>query len=102
MNRTPITSKTGLCGVAYNATTKTLELAFASKKAGEKERVYPYTPFTAADWEAFQKAESKGSHFLKQIKPAFRCTRIEEPDAEDEKKDRKTFETSEPEEPTPF
>jgi hypothetical protein len=102
MNRTPITSKTGLCGVAYNATTKTLELAFASKKAGEKERVYHYTPFTAADWEAFQAAKSKGSHFLKQIKPAFRCTRIEEPDAENKKEDRKPFNTSEPEAEIPF
>jgi KTSC domain len=78
MNRTPITSKTGMCGVAYDPATETLELAFTSRKEGQPEKVYHYAKFTAADWDAWQAAESKGSHFLKVVKPKFACTKIEE------------------------
>ena len=78
MNRTPVVSKTGMCGVAYDAASETLELAFAARKAGDPEKVYHYTPFTAADWDAWRAAESKGSHFLRVVKPGFRCTKIEE------------------------
>jgi hypothetical protein len=104
MQRTPITSKTGMTGIAYDQTSETLELSFVSRKAGEPDKVYHYTPFTAADWEAFQAAESKGSHFLRQIKPAFRCTKIEESHAENEKskETRKPFNTKADGEEIPF
>jgi len=102
MKRAPITSKTGMCGVAYDQATETLELAFSPRKAGEKEKVYQYTPFTPEDWSQFQAAQSKGSHFLKFIRPCFRCTRIEEKDAEDKAQDRKAFDTETPDENLPF
>lgn len=78
MNRTAVVSKTGMCGMAYDAATQTLELAFASRKEGEPEKVYHYHSFTPADWEAFEAAESKGSHFCRVIKPGFACTKVEE------------------------
>jgi len=85
MERTAVTSKTGMVGYAYDAATETLEIAFASRKPGEPDKVYHYAAFTAADWEAFQAAESKGSAFLKWIKPKFACTKIEPEKSANEK-----------------
>lgn len=75
MERTAIISKTGMTGYAYNAQAEVLEIAFKPKNAGEPEKVYHYTPFKAADWQAFQAAASKGSHFLKVIRPHFACAK---------------------------
>lgn len=77
MERKAVVSKTGMTGYAYDAATKVLEIAFASRKPGEPDKVYHYAEFTAEDWAAFQAAESKGSHFLKVVKPKFKCTKIE-------------------------
>jgi hypothetical protein len=85
MERTPVVSRTGMTGYAYDAATKVLEIAFASRKLGEPDKIYHYADFKAEDWAAFQAAESKGSHFLKVIKPKFSCTKIEP-----EKKDAET------------
>jgi KTSC domain len=87
MDRTPVVSKTGMTGYAYDAATKVLEIAFASRKPGEPDKVYHYAEFTAEDWAAFQAAESKGSHFLKTIKPKFACTKIE-PEKTDAQKEK--------------
>jgi hypothetical protein len=87
MERTPVVSKTGMTGYAWDAASKVLEIAFASRKPGEPDKVYHYAEFTAEDWAAFQAAESKGSHFLRAIKPKFACTKIgtEKTNAEKEK-----------------
>ena len=77
MQRTSVVSKTGMCGYAWDAATETLEIAFVSRKAGEPEKIYHYTPFKKEDFDAFMAAESKGSHFLKTIKPGFRCEKQE-------------------------
>ncbi len=77
MERTPIVSKTGMCGYAYDPTTETLEIAFKPNKEGDPERVYQYSAFKQADWEAFLASESKGSHLLKAIKPKFTGKKIE-------------------------
>jgi hypothetical protein len=77
MHRTLVVSKTGMCGVGYDAATQTIEIAFKAKKEGDPEKVYQYTPFTEADWKAFKEAPSMGSHFLRVIKPNFACKKIE-------------------------
>lgn len=79
MIRNPITSKTGLAGAGYDPATETLELEFASRKEGEPSKLYHYHDFTPADYDAFVAAESKGSHFMKHVKPVFKCTRVELP-----------------------
>ena len=76
MNRTPVTSKTGMRGIGYDAETKTLEIEFASRKEGEPGTLYHYHGFAAEDYDAFLAAESKGSHFIKNVKPLFQCTKI--------------------------
>jgi hypothetical protein len=87
MERTTVVSKTGMTGIGYDAASKVLEIAFASRKPGEPDKVYHYAEFTPEDWAAFQAAESKGSHFLRAIKPKFACTKIgtEKTDAQKEK-----------------
>ena len=69
MERTAINSKTGMTGYAYHAETQNLEISFKGKNEGEADRVYQYAPFTPENFESFVAAESKGSHFLKAIKP---------------------------------
>lgn len=76
MERTAVVSKTGMTGFAYDAANETLEISFASRKPDQPESVYHYAAFTLADWEAFQAAESKGSHFLKVVKAKFACTKV--------------------------
>lgn len=53
--------------IGHNPATNTLSIQFKSK-SGEGS-VYHYSNFTAADFDAFEKAESVGSHFGKHIKP---------------------------------
>ena len=77
MERIAITSKTGMTGFAYDPATEILEIAFKAKNEGEPDRVYHYTAFKPEHWDAFQAAESKGSHFLKVIKPKFTCRKLE-------------------------
>jgi hypothetical protein len=55
--------------IGYDAETKTLAIQFKGK--GETPgSVYHYSNFTPDDWQAFRDAESIGSHFYKNIKPA--------------------------------
>jgi len=96
MKRTAIESSL-LSTAAYDAASQVLELSFRA----HPEKVYHYSNFTPADWEAFQQAESKGSHFLKTIKPKFPCRKIEEEHAEEDKEARKPFKTDK-DETTPF
>jgi len=91
MKRTAIESSL-LSTAAYDAASQVLELSFRA----HPEKVYHYSNFTPADWEAFQAAESKGSHFLRVIKPTFSCRKIEEEHAEEDKEARKPFKTDEP------
>jgi hypothetical protein len=89
MQRIPVVSKTGMTGRAYVPATQTLEISFVSRKEGEPDKVYQYSPFTQEQWDTFLSAESTGSHFLKIIKPRVKpgdltCVKIEpEKKAED-------------------
>jgi len=82
-------------------------LEFRSKKEGEPGKVYRYADVGPEAYKAFMAAPSLGSHFLKEIKPAHACTKVEpeKPHAEDEKKTsegRKPFKTATPDENVPF
>jgi len=63
----PIESRQ-LAAIGYDATTETLAIQFKNWK-GETGSTYHYGNFTAADFAAFQAAESKGKHFGAHIKP---------------------------------
>lgn len=60
---TPVESSR-LQAIGYNPDTQTLAIQFSPAS------VYHYANFTAEDWAAFQAAESKGSHFIKNIQNA--------------------------------
>jgi hypothetical protein len=75
MERIAVESKTGMCGYAYDPVTQTLEIAFKPKNEGEPEKVYHYSNVSQSDYDKFANAESKGSHFLKFIRPCFPCER---------------------------
>lgn len=53
----------------YDAATKTLAIQFHNRAKDGPGSLYHYANFTSADWEAFKAAESKGSHFKREIKP---------------------------------
>ncbi|MBW9334546.1 KTSC domain-containing protein [Herbaspirillum sp. RU 5E] len=56
-----------IAAIGHDAATNTLAIQFPGK--GDKPgSVYHYANFTAADFKAFQEAESKGSFFGKNIK----------------------------------
>jgi len=55
--------------IGHDAASNTLAIRFKNGK-GEPSSVYHYDNFTAADFAAFQGAESIGSHFGKHIKSA--------------------------------
>ncbi len=76
MERTPVESRTGICGIGYDPATETLELEFKSRTQGEPGTLYHYSHFTQADYDAFMAAESKGSHFLKNVKTKFQCAKL--------------------------
>jgi hypothetical protein len=75
MERIAVQSKTGMCGYAYDKVTQILEIAFKGKNEGEPEKVYHYSNVSQEDYDKFARAESKGSHFLKAIRPCFPCER---------------------------
>jgi len=54
--------------IGHDANTNTLAIRFKNFK-GEAASLYHYSNFTAADFEAFKKADSLGTHFGKHIKP---------------------------------
>ncbi|EJN06452.1 KTSC domain-containing protein [Herbaspirillum sp. YR522] len=57
-----------IAAIGHDAATNTLAVQFPSK-TDRPGSVYHYANFTAADYAAFQAAESKGKHFIHQIKP---------------------------------
>jgi hypothetical protein len=65
-----------MCGIGYDPATETLEIEFKSRKPDQPNTLYHYTPVTQADYDLFAAAESKGSHFLRVIKPGFACKKI--------------------------
>ena len=52
-----------LSGIGYDSKNNILAIEFHGGA------VYHYQNVTQEDWEALEKAESKGSHFYKKIKP---------------------------------
>jgi hypothetical protein len=64
---TPVESRQ-IAAIGHDAETQTLAIQFKNWK-GEATSVYHYRNFTAADFAAFQAAESKGKHFGAHIKP---------------------------------
>lgn len=76
---TPVTSSQ-LAAIGHDPDTNTLAIRFNGKD-GKLGGLYHYSNFTAEQFEAFQAAESKGSHFIRTIKPnadKFPYTRINE------------------------
>jgi hypothetical protein len=88
MKRTPVESKTGMCSYGYDPVTERLEIAFKSRKEGEPDKVYQYVNFPQEEWEKFLAAESKGSFFLKSVKPNYECQKLEPEGKPSEEKDK--------------
>lgn len=65
---TPVTSSQ-LAAIGHDPATNTLAIRFNGKD-GRIGSLYHYANVTAEQFEAFQAAESKGSHFIRNIKPA--------------------------------
>lgn len=64
----------------YDHETSTLAVRFKGK--GKPGGLYHYRNVGATDWQAFQDAESKGSHFIRNIKPhpdRYPYQRVDEP-----------------------
>lgn len=59
----------------YSADTQVLEIDFRDKH-GKKASTYEYKYFPLAAWEVFQAAPSKGTHFAKAIRPAYKGVKI--------------------------
>lgn len=76
---TPVESSQ-LAAIGHDPATNTLAIRFKAK--GDRPgNLYHYQNVTAKDYEDFQKAESKGSHFIRNIKPyaeTFPYSRIDE------------------------
>jgi hypothetical protein len=74
---TPVESSQ-LSAYGYDAATQTLAIRF--KGRGELPgSLYHYRNFGETDWQAFLDAPSKGSHFIRNIKPhanRYPCRRI--------------------------
>lgn len=58
-----------IAAIGHDPITNTLAIQFAPRKDGTPGSVYHYENFTANDFADFQKAESIGSYFGKNIKP---------------------------------
>ncbi|WP_241017151.1 KTSC domain-containing protein [Paraburkholderia sp. Ac-20342] len=56
-----------IASIGYDAATQALAIQFKSKTGAGS--LYHYSNFTPEDFAAFRDAESKGSHFKKNIKP---------------------------------
>lgn len=78
MTRTPVTSSQ-IDSIGFDATTKTLEIAFHGRKDAQGVRtapsVYQYKEFPADKWAEFQAAESKGKYFGANIKGRYAYTK---------------------------
>lgn len=56
-----------IAAIGHDPETNTLAIQFASK--GGTGSTYHYSNFTAEDFDRFQAADSKGSYFIRTIKP---------------------------------
>jgi hypothetical protein len=65
----PVTSSQ-IAAIGHDPETNTLAIRFPTKKDGVSGSLYTYSNFTADDFAKFQAAESKGSYFIRTIKPA--------------------------------
>ena len=103
--RTEVSSSL-LKSIGYDKASKTLTIEFKPRKEGEVGKVYRYADVSQQTYDTFLAAPSLGSHFLKNIKNAHPCTRVEEkPDAESEKKAAtkpQPFKTTDDETDIPF
>lgn len=76
---TPVESSQ-LAAIGHDPATNTLAVRFKAK-GDAPGNLYHYQNFTDKDFEDFQKAESKGSHFIRNVKPyakQFPYTRVAE------------------------
>lgn len=55
--------------IGHDAESNTLAIRFRDRRSNQPTSLYHYSNFTADDFKAFSEAESKGSHFGKNIKP---------------------------------
>lgn len=85
MNRTKIDSSL-LASAGFDEAAQTIEVEFAPRKGQATGDVYQYGPCSKEVWESFQAAESRGKHFLSQIKPKFAATKVPPPKPEEESK----------------
>jgi hypothetical protein len=76
MERIAVVSKTGMVGVGYDPEAEILEIEFKSRKEGGEGTLYHYHNVSPEEYAAFMAAESKGSHFIKSIKPTKKCVKV--------------------------
>lgn len=55
----------------YDPATETMEVDFKDK-TGAKASTYSYAGVSLAEWERFERAESKGKHFAFEIRPKYK------------------------------
>lgn len=68
IQRVPVKGSSNIESVGYDPEAQTLHVEY---KGG---RIYEFPNFTPAQHEAFMKAESKGKHFAREIKPLYETT----------------------------
>lgn len=74
----PVEGSTQIAEEGHDPDTSTLRLRFHGF-GGKPGSLYDYANFGATDYAAFRDAESKGSHFIRQVKPfadRYPCTRL--------------------------
>lgn len=64
-----------LAAIGHDPVTNTLAIRFKSHQENKPEATYHYQGFTAEDFEKFEKADSQGSHFYKNIKGKYEYER---------------------------
>lgn len=75
---TPVEGSSQIAEEGHDPDTSTLRLRFHGF-GGKPGSLYDYANFGATDYAVFRDAESKGSHFIRNIKPnadRYPCTRI--------------------------
>ncbi len=70
MNRAPVTSSQ-IVSIGFDSATSTMEIEFTNRGLNRERpnSIYQYAQVTPEVHEALMKAESIGSHFIKNIKP---------------------------------
>jgi KTSC domain len=84
VERKNVTSKI-LRSVGYDVDAQILEVEFLASRKDDTRKVYQYLDVPMEKALAMSQAESKGSYFLKFIKPNYKFKRVEEK-LEDKKK----------------